>query len=207
MTSTLSSVDVALDVTPLSAHIGAELRGLDLRSLERRRGRGDPRRCGSSTRSCSSPASTSSPPSTSRSRAAARRAHRGPPGDPRHRRAPRGVRDRLHAGVRARRAATATSPSAAPGLSWHTDVTFVKRPPRGFDPARRRRPRRGGDTLFSEPAGRVRGAQPVAAGLPVDAHRGARRRAPVLEDPRRWSGKAPGKGRSSRASSPSSTRW
>ncbi len=33
MTSTLSSVDVALDVTPLSAHIGAELRGLDLRSL------------------------------------------------------------------------------------------------------------------------------------------------------------------------------
>ena len=38
MTSTLSStdlsaLDVPLDVTPLSAHIGAELRGLDLRSL------------------------------------------------------------------------------------------------------------------------------------------------------------------------------
>ena len=33
MTTTLPQTDVALDVTPLSAHIGAELRGLDLRSL------------------------------------------------------------------------------------------------------------------------------------------------------------------------------
>ena len=29
MTSTLPSTDVALDVTPLSAHIGAEIRGVD----------------------------------------------------------------------------------------------------------------------------------------------------------------------------------
>ena len=33
MTSTLSTTDVALDVTRLSAHIGAEIRGIDLRSL------------------------------------------------------------------------------------------------------------------------------------------------------------------------------
>ena len=50
-------------VTPLSATIGAEIRGVDLaQPLVDDDGRRDPRDLLCSTRSCSSPASTSTPP-------------------------------------------------------------------------------------------------------------------------------------------------
>ncbi len=172
---------------------------------ERRRGRSDPRRCGSSTRSCSSPASTSTPPSTSRSR----RASVGPPrvtrSSPASTSTPRCSRSTTRRPPSWPRC-TATSPSAAPGLSWHTDVTFVKRPPAGSILRAGHRPRRRRRHALLEPAGCVRGPQPVPAGLPVDAHRGARRRRTSSRRSSSWSARAPGKGRSSPASSRSSTR-
>ena len=82
-------------------------------AARRRDRRRHPRRAGSSARSCSSPASTSTPGRAPRVRRALRRADRRPPGDPRHRRPPRGLRDRLHEARPAATTSTATSADRA----------------------------------------------------------------------------------------------
>ena len=63
------------------------------------------------------------------------------------------------------------------GIHWHTDVTFVKRPPLGSILRAVVVPPAGGDTLFSDQQAAFESLSPAAAGVPVDPHRRARRRA------------------------------
>ena len=178
MTSTLPP-STSRSTSPRSpAHIGAEIRGLDLRSLDdaevaairavvaRAQGRVLPRPAPRAREHLAF-----APP--------LRRADRGPPGDPRDRRStPRCSRSTtrrrrssyaLYGDVAERRprgavAGTPTSPSC-------------ERPPAGSILRAVDRPRRRRRHAVLQPAGRLRGAQPLAAGLPVDAHRRARRHA------------------------------
>ena len=53
------------------------------------------------------------------------------------------------------------------GIHWHTDVTFVQRPPAGSILRAVVIPTAGGDTAVLRPAGGVRGAQPGVPGLPL----------------------------------------
>ena len=177
MTTTLAPTD--LEVTRLSGTIGAEIRGVDLRDARRRHRRARSARPGSTTRSCSSRASTSTRSEHQAFAARFGELTEGHPVVPERRRATRTCSRSTTPRPASSTPPTATSPPKTRGIHWHTDVTFVQRPPLGsilravVDPGRRRR------HAVLRPAGGVRGAQPGAPGLPLDPARGARRPRPV----------------------------
>ena len=153
------TTDVALDVTPLSAHIGAEIRGIDLRSLSDAEVAADPRLHGSSTRSCSFPISTSIPAEHLAFAARLGEPTEGHPVIP-------GIADHpevfeidyTQAAELAALYGDVAERSA--GLAWHTDVTFVKRPPTGSILRAVEVPEAGGDTLFSNQQAAFEGLSP-----------------------------------------------
>ena len=113
-----------------------------------------------------------------RLRPAVRRADRGPPGHPRHRRHPE-VFEIDYTAARELYASYGDVSTQYRGIHWHTDVTFVERPPLGSILRAVVVPPAGGDTHVLQPAGGVRGPEPGAAGVPVGPDRRARRAGPV----------------------------
>ena len=208
MTSTLSptDLDVALDVTPLSAHIGAEIRGLDL-PLARatpRSPRSAPR--GSSTRSCSSPASTSSPREHLAFATRLGEPTEGHPVIPGLAEHPEVFEiDYTQASELA--ALYGDIAERSTGLSWHTDVTFVKRPPAGSILRAVVVPDAGGDTLFSNQQAAFEGLSPslqdyLSTLTAVHDGRTSSRRSSTLVGEGTWEGQEV-----HASSSRSSTRW
>jgi alpha-ketoglutarate-dependent taurine dioxygenase len=158
MTSTLSSVDVALDVTPLSAHIGAELRGLDLRSLSDAEVAAI-RAAWLEYKVVFFPGQHLEPAEHLAFAARLGEPTEGHPVIP-------GIAD--HPEVFEIDYTQASELAAlygdvagrSTGLSWHTDVTFVKRPPAGSILRAVVVPDAGGDTLFSNQQAAFEGLSP-----------------------------------------------
>jgi taurine dioxygenase len=158
MTSTLPSLDVALDVTPLSARIGAEIRGVDLRSLSDAEVAAI-RAAWLEHKVVFFPGQHLEPAEHLAFAARLGEPTEGHPVIP-------GIAE--HPEV-FEIDYTQTSELAAlygdiaertAGLSWHTDVTFVRRPPAGSILRAVVVPEAGGDTLFSNQQAAFEGLSP-----------------------------------------------
>ena len=137
-----------LDVEPLSGSIGAVIRGVDLRDLDDATVAAI-REVWLSARWCSSPDSTWTRMRTSPSppvSACRPRATRSFPGSRATRTSSRSTTRRPASST----PRTATSSSRRQGIDWHTDVTFVKRPPLGSILNAKVIPPSGGDTMWSD---------------------------------------------------------
>ncbi len=182
MTSTLPQTDVALDVTPLSARIGAEIRGVDLRSLSDAEV-GAIRAAWLEHKVVFFPGQHLEPVEHLAFAARLGEPTEGHPLIP-------GLADHpevfeidytkqselaaLYGDVAERSA----------GLSWHTDVTFVKRPPAGSILRAVVVPDAGGDTLFSNQQAAYEGLSPSLQGYLstlTAVHDGRHQFAKVLE--------------------------
>jgi len=162
MTSTLSSTELALDVTPLSAHIGAELRGVDLRAVTDAEVAAI-RAAWLEHKVVFFPDQHLQP---AEHLEFARRLGEPTEGHP----VIPGIAD--HPEVfeidytQAAELSALYGDVAEPttGLSWHTDVTFVKRPPAGSILRAVVVPDAGGDTLFSNQQAAFEGLSPSLQG-------------------------------------------
>jgi alpha-ketoglutarate-dependent taurine dioxygenase len=182
MTSTLPQTDVALDVTPLSARIGAEIRGVDLRSLSDAEVAAI-RAAWLEHKVVFFPGQHLEPAEHLAFAARLGEPTEGHPLIP-------GLADHpevfeidytkqselaaLYGDVAERSA----------GLSWHTDVTFVKRPPAGSILRAVVVPDAGGDTLFSNQQAAYEGLSPSLQGYLstlTAVHDGRHQFAKVLE--------------------------
>jgi taurine dioxygenase len=157
MTSTLPHTDVALDVTPLSAHIGAELRGIDLRSLSDAEVAAI-RAAWLEHKVVFFPDQHLEPAEHLAFAARLGEPTEGHPIIP-------GLAE--HPEVFEIDYTQATELAAlygdvadSQGLSWHTDVTFVRRPPAGSILRAVVIPDAGGDTLFSNQQAAYEGLSP-----------------------------------------------
>ncbi len=158
MTSTLSSVDVALDVTPLSAHIGAEIRGLDLRSLSDAEVAAI-RAAWLEYKVVFFPGQHLEPAEHLAFAARLGEPTEGHPVIPGIAEHPEVFEiDYTQASELA--ALFGDVAERSTGLSWHTDVTFVKRPPAGSILRAVVVPDAGGDTLFSNQQAAFEGLSP-----------------------------------------------
>ncbi len=145
-----TTTPLQLDITPLSATIGAELRGVDLKQT--RVGRqtiAEIRAALLRYKVIFFPGQHLGPAEHVAFAAALRRVHARPPGDPGHQGLPGDLRDRLHEGPRVTKSSSDTG-DRYDGLSWHTDVTFVEHPPLGSILNALVIPDAGGDTMFSD---------------------------------------------------------
>ena len=158
MTSTLPHTDVALDVTRLSAHIGAELRGVDLRALSDAEVDAI-RAAWLEHKVVFFPDQHLEP---AEHLAFAKRLGEPTEGHP----VIPGLDDHPEVfEIDYTKAAELTAlygdvAERSAGLSWHTDVTFVKRPPAGSILRAVTVPDAGGDTLFSNQQAAYEGLSP-----------------------------------------------
>ena len=158
MTSTLSSTELALDVTPLSAHIGAEIRGLDLRSLSDAQVAAI-RAAWLEYKVVFFPGQHLEPAEHLAFAARLGEPTEGHPVIPGIAEHPEVFEiDYTQASELA--ALYGDVAERSTGLSWHTDVTFVKRPPSGSILRAVVVPDAGGDTLFSNQQAAFEGLSP-----------------------------------------------
>ena len=166
MTTTLSSTNrsslgVALDVTPLSAHIGAELRGLDLRSLSDDEVAAI-RAAWLEYKVVFFPGQHLEPAEHLAFASRLGEPTEGHPVIPGIAEHPEVFEiDYTQASeLAALYGDIAERTERTQGLSWHTDVTFVKRPPAGSILRAVVVPDAGGDTLFSNQQAAFEGLSP-----------------------------------------------
>ena len=157
--------EVKLDVEPLSGSIGAVIRGVDLRDLdeatvaairevwlERKVVFFPGQHLDPDSIISPSPVVSARPP----------RAIRSFPGFPGTRTSSRSTTPRPASST----PRTATSSTRRQGIDWHTDVTFVKRPPLGSILNAKVIPPSGGDTMWSDQGAALERPESVTAGLP-----------------------------------------
>jgi len=162
MTSTLSATDLALDVTLLSAHIGAEIRNVDLRTVNDAEVEAI-RAAWLEHKVVFFPDQHLEP--ADHVAFAARlgeptEGHPVIPGIPEH---PE-VFEIDYAKASELAALYGDVAERSTGLSWHTDVTFVQRPPAGSILRAVVVPDAGGDTLFSNQQAAFEGLSPSLQG-------------------------------------------
>ena len=166
MTITEVRPGVELDLTPLSGTIGSEIRGVDLTQPLDDATVAAIRKVWLERRVVFFPGQHLTPDQHTAFASPVRRAHAGAPGDPRHRRPSRGVRDRLRPGRSSGGSVRLGRQVPGPVLAHRRDLRRASA--RRLDPERRGGAARRGRHPVDRPGRGLRRPEPGAAGVPLD---------------------------------------